>query len=145
QIENIAFVAGFLGMGGNYHQIGQSTIYEKRYLPKPFFHSNSLICHIILIDHFGNVTLNLKQDDFPELGPYTIFVRKYKIPKILKHFSEISDGECMAYWGNDGYLRIAIRSGSASKLLGLKLSDKVSITFNTPLNDNTNRTNAVSS
>ena len=145
QIENLAFAAGYIAMGGNWTQMGDPCSYEKKFFPLPHFNNQTLHCYIILIDHFGNVTVNLKKSEFPNHGPFTIYVRRHKIPKIHKFFSEITDGECIAYWGNDGYLKIAIRSGSASKLLGLKISDNISIIFNSPPDDNTNRTNAVSS
>jgi S-adenosylmethionine hydrolase len=39
----------------------------------------------------------------------------------------VAPAELVAYGGSIGYLEVAVRDGSAAKLLGLKVGDRISV------------------
>jgi S-adenosyl-L-methionine hydrolase (adenosine-forming) len=44
-------------------------------------------------------------------------------------YSDVQEGERLALFGSTGYLEIAMNKGKAASLLGLGLTDTVSIVF----------------
>jgi S-adenosyl-L-methionine hydrolase (adenosine-forming) len=68
---------------------------------------------VILIDHFGNAITNLvgMRGGTVEVGPWSIAVRRT--------YTEVEAGEPVAVVGSTGFIEIAVRDGSAARLLGL--------------------------
>jgi len=109
---------------------------------------NSLKGHVIYIDHFGNVVINISKKLFIEVAkgrPYEIVLRTKNIKTILPNYSAIAssdkypikyyEGEKLAIFNEAGFLEIAIfrsnpsKVGSANSLLGLNYRDVVNIVF----------------
>lgn len=92
--------------------------------------------HIIFIDNFENVVVNIHRDDFEEHRRgrrfSIVFKREEMIDKLSECYADVPEGEKLAMFNSAGYLEIAINKGNAAGLLGLQgYSDKQQ--QNTPL------------
>lgn len=104
---------------------------------------------VIYIDHYGNVISNISRSLFEEIGqnrPFEIIFKMHSLNKIYSRYSDIInfsenekrrfvDGKMMAIFNSTGYLQCSIYKsnlqtvGGASSLLGIDISDTVSIRF----------------
>lgn len=109
----------------------------------PVISDNTLRGSVIYIDHYGNVISNITQKHFEDFGKNTPFIiyfreKQYYIDKISTGYNEVSHGEKLAFFNDNGYLEIAINKGTpengggANKLLGIKLGDVVRVEFTPP-------------
>ncbi len=96
---------------------------EKNHL-KPLLGENWMEGHIIHIDHFENVVVNITRDQFEAQRKnrrFTIsFVRNEVISHISETYADVAEGEKLAIFNAAGYLEIAINKGNAAGLLGLQ-------------------------
>lgn len=148
-------VACHLAKGGQLNVIGKDVakIKEIREL-KPVVSDDkaSIKGYVIYIDHFGNVVTNISRKMFQEIGKgrdYEIVLRESlsrpgvnSIRKIQTRYSGIVrskeqnyDGEKLALFNEAGNLEIALyrsnglKTGGASKLLGLRYRDAITVIF----------------
>ena len=145
-------VACHLAKGGKPELIGKETnsIKSVKNL-KPFINEdlNQIVSSVIYIDNFGNVVTNLKKNLFEEIRKgrtFEISVRNYKFKKIFNKYSDIvnfkipenqrnDEGKGLVVFNSSELLQISIyRSnpqnvGTASSLMGLKVYDSVTISF----------------
>ena len=88
-------------------------------------------CTILYVDSFGNVVLNLAEEDFARLGLHegdhlTIATRQGQFSGLVgRTYSDTSHAQVGIILGSQGYLEIATREGSAAALLGLKPLDQI--------------------
>ena len=79
---------------------------------------------IIFIDNFENVIVNINKVEFEENRKgrkfSIIFKRDEMIDKISESYSDVPEGEKLAYFNSAGYLEIAINKGNAAGLFGLQ-------------------------
>ena len=110
---------------------------------------NEITGHVIYIDNYENVVLNITKDIFQKFGksrPYLINARNYQFKKIYKNYSDAikfdikkesrkEEGKKIAIFNKSNYLELAIYksnpefSGGASSLFGLKYRDVITISF----------------
>ena len=145
-------VACHLAKGGKPELIGKeiNEIKPVKNL-KPFINEDSsqIISSVIYIDNFGNVITNLKKNVFDEIRKgrsFEISVRNYKFNKIFNKYTDIvnyeipinqrnDEGKGLVVFNSSDLLQISIyRSnpqnvGTASSLMGLKIYDSVTISF----------------
>lgn len=111
--------------GESIHRIGISDvdIIEKNPL-RPMLGDNWMEGHIIFIDHFENVVINITREEFESQRKgrrFTIaFKRDEVIDKISDTYADVPEGEKLALFNAAGYLEIAINKGNAAGLLGLQ-------------------------
>lgn len=102
---------------------------------QPKIFDNTVECHVIHIDRFGNVVLNITKDQFQEIGqdrPFRVlFMRDEEITKISTHYYNVSKGEKLCRFNSTGYLEIAINRGNAASLLGLRLYREMDLMYKT--------------
>lgn len=99
---------------------------------KPVVEQDTIKGNVIYIDAYENVITNISEELFRELykgKKYTISFRGYEISELSKAYKDVDPGEKLALFGSSGFLEIAINTGNASSLLGLKLKDSVRIDF----------------
>ena len=118
---------------------------------KPFINEDlsQIISSVMYIDNFGNVITNLKKNVFDEIRKgrsFEISVRNYKFKKIYNKYTDIvnyeipiiqrnDEGKGLVVFNSSDLLQISIyRSnpqnvGTASSLMGLKIYDSVTISF----------------
>ena len=152
-IKVFSKVACHLAKGGKPELIGKeiNKIKSVKNL-KPFINedSNQIISSVIYIDNFGNVITNLKKSIFEEVRKgrsFEISVRNYKFKKIFQKYSDLvnhnipinernDEGKGLVVFNSSNLMQISIyRSnpqnvGTASSLMGLKIYDSVTISFN---------------
>lgn len=112
--------------------------YELKNAPQPILpktDGNTVECHVIHIDRFENVVLNLTQEQFMKIGrnrSFRIqFMRDDEISQINDRYNAVREGEKLCRFNAAGYLEIAINRGNAASLLGLKLSREQHVMYNT--------------
>lgn len=145
-------VAAHIERGGNIDLVGTKT--EKiidAYEIKPIlnYEKNEIVGHVIYIDNYGNVVLNITKSIFEKFGKsrsYVINARNYKFNKIYKTYSDAikfeidkgsrkEEGKKVAIFNKSNYLELAIYksnpslTGGASSLFGLKYRDIVTLNF----------------
>jgi S-adenosylmethionine hydrolase len=89
--------------------------------------------NIAYIDRFGNLITNITRDRFEKTRAGRDFVINYKrneeIREISVSYTDVPEGEKLAFFNSSGYLEIAINKGNASQLLGLHLDNTIQIEF----------------
>ncbi|HVH16368.1 MAG TPA: SAM-dependent chlorinase/fluorinase [Candidatus Angelobacter sp.] len=92
-------------------------------------------CTVLHVDSFGNVILNLTDEDIARLhirsgDRVTIRTPRRRAPGLVaKTYSDIPQSRLAMIRGSQGYLEIAMRESSAAARLGLKPLDQVVIGF----------------
>ncbi len=115
-------------LGSPYKKLNQM------YAFKPVITADKIEGKVIFIDDYENVFVNINQETFKKVGrnrPYTINFRVpgYAIRTLHTSYSDVEEGERLALFGSTGYLEIAMNKGKASSLLGLGLTDTVTVMF----------------
>ena len=144
-------VACHLAKGGLLNVVGKE-IQELRQItelqPQLSSDGTTLRGHVIYIDHFGNVVLNISQKLFTETAKarkFEIQLRSKPIQKISNNYADLGnnstqplkafEGNPVALFNEAGFLEIALyrsnpnTTGSASSLFGLSYRDTITIKF----------------
>lgn len=113
---------------------------------KPIIRENELHGHIIYNDNYGNAISNISEKTFHELAQgrrFKIEARSNTFTTVHNHYSDIVDdfsqenashGKSLALFNNH-FLEIALYKsncktvGGASTLLGLKIGERIKVTF----------------
>jgi S-adenosylmethionine hydrolase len=102
---------------------------------RPAEDGNSLECHVIHIDRFENVVVNLTRRQFEEFGKgrrFRIqFMREEEITELSTHFFNVPEGHQLCRFNSTGFLEICINRGKAASLLGFKLYREGLFIYNT--------------
>ncbi len=120
-------VSAYLSLGVEINQFGKPLEkIVKLAIPKVQFKKNKTMGEIIQVDNFGNLITNIRPENLKK-SIKTIKVKDRKIMKIRKTFSEVGEGEIIAYWGSAGFLEIGVNQGSAAEKSKAKIGEKVEI------------------
>lgn len=84
---------------------------------------------IIHIDHFGNLSTNLRLADLAGHNSLSIQLRGTQVPGLYQTFGELPPGSLMALIGSTGSLIISLVNGSAAQALGAQTGDPLTVTF----------------
>jgi len=108
-----------------------STIdaFERLDLPQPRRLEDAIEGQVIHVDRFGNLICNIARDGvdgFLEKA-LSINMSGVQIPEISPHYSAVREGKPVALWNSWGRLEIAIRNGSAARLLRARNGDRVQV------------------
>jgi len=102
---------------------------------RPKIEGNTVECHVIHIDTFGNVVLNITAEMFARIGrnrPFIIqLMRDEKIDHLSRRYFDVKEGEKLCRFNSAGYLEISINRGNAADLLGLRLYRDKHLIYNT--------------
>jgi len=100
-------------------------------LPKPEKMEDGWRGEVIHVDHFGNVSTNIRIENLMEAmhEKETIHVRlnEIEINGMVHTFGERPAGELVALIGSTGNLGIVVVNGSAQQRLGSKVGDRVEV------------------
>lgn len=92
-------------------------------------------CHVIHIDRFENVVINMRREQFESVGqgrPFRIqFMRDEEIHELNTHYGNVKEGEKLCRFNSTGYMEIAINRGKAASLFGLRLHREQHLMYNT--------------
>jgi len=127
-------VAAHLANGVPIRDLGTSINEPVRLkLPKPAQTNDGWRAEVTHIDHFGNVSTNLRiehlGDAMKEQGNIMIRLNGNEIIGLVNTFGERSVGELIALIGSTGYLGVSVVNGSAAQKLGTKVGDGVQVTY----------------
>jgi len=102
---------------------------------QPIVQADSIECHVIYVDRFGNVVTNLTQELFRQTardrGFRIQFMRDEEITTLSSHYFLAPEGAPLCRFNAEGYLEISINRGSAGTLLGLKPAGEQQVMYNT--------------
>ena len=127
-------VAAHLANGGPLNELGTSFDNPIRLgLPKPEKTENGWRGEVIHIDHFGNISTNIRVenlgDTLKEKENIIVRLNGIEINGMVNTFGERSVGELVALIGSTGNLVIAVVNGNAQGRLGTKVEDKVEVGY----------------
>lgn len=128
----LAPAAAHLAEGRGMEEIGTEHHMREVLWGEPVYTDNSLRGTIVFIDHFGNAITNITKEEFLRVRAdrsFTIYVRNKRFTRIVSSYRDVSKGEGLALFSENGHLEIALREGSAAQLLGLKEQDMLTVEF----------------
>jgi len=120
--------AGHIAAGGHWTLLGDKKTRPVR-LEQPADGLDSWANgRIIHFDDFGNAIADIKEREVAEGAALKAVevAGKLRCP-LVRTYSDVPEGKPLAYWGSTGRLELAVRGGSARRVLGLEVNDKVSI------------------
>lgn len=125
-------VAAHLANGVSLHELGKSFNDPARLaLPKPERTKEGWRGEVTHIDHFGNVSTNIRVEHLGDAmrAKENIVVRLNgnEIIGMVNTFGERPEGELVALIGSTGNLGIAVVNGNAIQWLGTKVGDVVQV------------------
>jgi S-adenosyl-L-methionine hydrolase (adenosine-forming) len=111
--------------------VDELTVLE---LPRPVRDGDTLVAHALLIDVYGNVTLDVRHDDLP--GTALTLGRAVEVASgdrtaraiFTTTFADLPAGELLLYEDSSRTLALAINRGDAATTLGLEPDDEVRLT-----------------
>ncbi len=121
-------VAARIASGADFRDAGEPLPVEDLApldLPKPMISPGSAVAHALLIDGYGNVSLDLTHDDLIELeitlgsrvevaGP-----RLSAEATVVQTFADVAPGEMLVYEDAWSAIAVAVNRGDAAKALGV--------------------------
>lgn len=96
-------------------------------IPRPQRTAQGFRSEVIHIDHFGNLSTSVYQDDLGEAQVVTVSLGGATIRGLSRTFGERAPGELMALFGSTGNLIISEVNGSAAKRLGVQVGEAVEV------------------
>jgi len=123
-------VAAHLANGVPLYEVGTPITDPVRiHMPKPVKTEKGWHGEVIHIDHFGNVTSNIRienlGDAMGQKEKILIRIKDMEIKGLVNAFGERSAGEVVALLGSTGNLGISVVNGNAAAGLGVKVGDVV--------------------
>jgi hypothetical protein len=121
-------VAGYLAAGVSLEMLGSPIDDPVRLqLPRPERTESGLRGEVIHIDHFGNISTNIRYEHLSEGLNTTVRLGGIEVHGLVKTFGERPAGELIALYGSTGNLLVAVVNGSASQRLNTKVGDEVEV------------------
>lgn len=92
--------------------------------PVPVISGQSVECHVIYIDAYENVVLNINREQFEKIRNgrtfYIDLVNTGKISEVSEYYHDVPKDEALCRFNSAGYMEIAINGGNAAGLFGFK-------------------------
>jgi S-adenosylmethionine hydrolase len=100
----------------------------------PVIQNDTIRASVQHVDSYGNVITNLNKEVFNKYSRDRNVDIRFRIPharvtKISTKYSDVDGGDIVALFNASGFLEIAINSGKAAGLLGIRINDTISINF----------------
>jgi len=116
--------AGVLANGGSFESLG-SAITDPLYLPLPIpkTDGDAVVGEVLHVDRFGTLVSNIAPN---ALKPgASIQVGGVDVGPLRRTFADVAAGALLAFTGSGGTVEIAVRDGSATRMLGLGVGAEV--------------------
>jgi len=103
-------------------------------VPAPILTDGSIRAHVLIVDRFGNVQLNLTPDDLARTGiePGTQVEIEVGLQRFYacaaSTFADVRPGDIVLYEDSYGNIALAINVGNAAEMLAARPGDAVGIT-----------------
>ncbi len=134
-----------LARGGTPDVIGRKVVTIRELIGfQPAVDAASIRAKVVYVDHYGNLVTNVRRALFNEVGRGRSFRIGYgrtadDITKLHNTYSEVPNGERVAFFGANGLLEIAINKGAengagggAASLFGVREGDPIRVEFGEP-------------
>ncbi len=83
---------------------------------------------VVLIDHFGNLVTNVSRQALAGRVVQSIVLGEHRVDRMVQTYGEVPLGHSpVALFGSSGYLEVAVRDGSAWKVLHVDVGAKVDV------------------
>jgi S-adenosyl-L-methionine hydrolase (adenosine-forming) len=102
-------------------------------LPAPSVSPDGATAHALVLDHFGNVALNLQHQHLLEMGlvigsPVSLEAgHRRREATFVQTFADVSPGQVLLYEDAWGAVAVAVNRGDAAAELGLAVDDELRI------------------
>lgn len=116
--------AAQLALGAALAHLGQPVTDPHRApLPTPHHDGAALVGEVIYVDRFGTLVSNIPG---PDVEPgVRLSVAGTEIGTLARTFGDVGRGQVVAFVGSGGTVEIAVRDGSAARLLGVGVGAEV--------------------
>ena len=94
-------------------------------LSRPQIAPERVISHVVYVDVFGNVFLDITEDMAGTWGELEADINGLVVRGPAASYVAVPEGAPVALFGSSGHLEIAVRNGNASRKLGLRVGDAV--------------------
>jgi S-adenosylmethionine hydrolase len=98
-------------------------------LPQPVRTRSGFTGEIIHMDHFGNLSTNIRQEHLGQPENVTVRLGGVEVHGLVKTFGERSPGELVALYGSTGNLIVSVVNGNAAQRLDTHVGDPVQVEF----------------
>ncbi|HZH42000.1 MAG TPA: SAM-dependent chlorinase/fluorinase [Gemmatimonadales bacterium] len=116
--------AARLAMGVSLDELGDLIDDVRRSpLPEPRADGVALLGEVIYVDRFGTLVSNIRAEDVD--AGVRITVEGKDVGSLRRTFGDVEPGQLVAYMGSGGEVEIAVRGGSAARLLGVGVRAEV--------------------
>lgn len=124
-VDVIAKAITQLANGAPVQKIGvPDAAYVEKNPLRPLLGEGWMEGHIIFIDTFENVVINITKEQFEQQRKGRRFKIEFKrnevVDRISSSYADVPQGEKLVLFNSAGYMEIAINKGNAAGLLGLK-------------------------
>ncbi len=92
-------------------------------LPRPDIMADQILAHVLYIDVFGNVFLDVTEDMTKGWGELEADIRGVTVGGPADSYVQVPEGSPVAIFGSSGHLEIAVRNGNAARRFGLRVGD----------------------
>ncbi len=116
--------AGVLANGGSFESLGTAITDPLQLpLPIPTTQRDAVVGEVLYVDRFGTLISNISPS---ALKPgASIRVAGTDVGPLRRTFADVASGELVAFTGSGGTVEIAVRDGSAMRMLGLGVGAEV--------------------
>jgi S-adenosyl-L-methionine hydrolase (adenosine-forming) len=127
-------VAAHLAAGAAFDDLGDAVAPDELVrvaVPEPEVGRGRLVANVLIVDHFGNLALNVGQDQLDELslvpGDWVElqFALEPYYAQVVETYADARRGELIVYEDSYGALAIAVRDGNAARLTGAAPGERV--------------------
>lgn len=102
---------------------------------QPMVDADTVECHVIHIDRYENVVVNITREEFERIGrgrSFRIrFMRDEEITDLSYNYYNVREGEKLCRFNATGFLEIAINRGKAASLFGFRLNREHHLIYST--------------
>ncbi|HLA98188.1 MAG TPA: SAM-dependent chlorinase/fluorinase [Anaerolineales bacterium] len=96
-------------------------------LPLPKRTEHGWVGEVIHIDHFGNLSSNIRQEHLGNPANLQVHLCGFTIHGLVRTFGERPPGELVALYGSTGNLIVSVVNGSAAQRLGTRPGDPLEV------------------
>ncbi|MBK9151759.1 MAG: SAM-dependent chlorinase/fluorinase [Saprospiraceae bacterium] len=130
----IAHAASYLAHSLPIEEIGpRVAAFNRKLSIQPVVTSNQIRATVIHIDHYENVIVNLRKEQFEKIRDGRRFSLYYKqndpITFLSRDYGDVAVGDVLAFFNSAGYLEIAVNTERAASLLNLHKNETIQINF----------------
>jgi S-adenosylmethionine hydrolase len=127
-------VAARLALGASLAEAGErleASALVPSPLPRPAFEGDATLAHVVGIDHFGNVALDVAHEHLPQTGlrlgrSVRVHAAGAEHDAAFVHtFADVAADELIVYENSSRALALAVNRGSAAERLGLEPGSEV--------------------